>query len=138
VEGRHFEVMTFPIGNSAETLYLYLTATAAKVFAPTALSIQLVSFGFAIAVMALIGRTVKRISPEVPLDAGPDRGRISLALPLPRSGLGAIAAPLFAAAFALLLDRAERLSLETGVPASPQERCLACPFTPTRRCASCR
>jgi hypothetical protein len=40
VEGRHFEVMTFSLGHSAETLYLYLIGASVKLFGPTTLAIQ--------------------------------------------------------------------------------------------------
>src|SRR5579863_9364672 len=40
VNGHHFEVITFSVGNSAETLYLYLEGLMAWILGPTVLSIQ--------------------------------------------------------------------------------------------------
>ena len=54
VEGRHFEVMTFSVGNSAETLYLYLVGVAAQLLGPTTLAIQLPSWAFALACIWLV------------------------------------------------------------------------------------
>ena len=42
IEGHHFEVLTFSIGNSAETLYLYLVGVAAHILGPGTPAIQLV------------------------------------------------------------------------------------------------
>jgi hypothetical protein len=111
VEGHHFEAMTFAVGNSAETLFLYLTGAVAQVLGPTTLAIQIVSWLFGLACVWLIWKLVERITDTVPawiplLGAG---GSLWL-FHYSRSGLRAITAPFFLAAFALLLDQAERRS----------------------------
>src|ERR1035438_7063510 len=49
VLGHHFEVVTFAVGNSAETLYLYLVGAAAALVGTGTLAIQLVSWAFGMA-----------------------------------------------------------------------------------------
>lgn len=108
VEGNHFEVLTFSVGNSAETLYLYLVGLAAHVVGPTMLSVQLVSWLFALACIWLIWKVVERIDGTIPPWIPLLTAACSLWLfHYARNGLRAIAAPVFLAAFALLLARSE-------------------------------
>lgn len=109
VHGPHFEVMTFVIGSSAETLYLYLEGGMARLVGPTTLAVQLTSWLFALATILLLWRLVGRISESIPGWIPLLTGAGSLWLfHYARSGLRAISAPFFLAAFALLLERAER------------------------------
>jgi hypothetical protein len=109
VGGPHFEVITFSVGNSAETLYLYLDGVMAKLLGPTTLSLQLTGWLFALACMLLVWKLVERISSTVPAWVPLLTTACSLWLfHYARSGLRAISAPVFLAAFTLLLDRAER------------------------------
>jgi Dolichyl-phosphate-mannose-protein mannosyltransferase len=109
VEGRHFEVITFALGNSAETLYLYLLGASVQLFGPTTLAIQVCSWLSALLCIWLIWELVKRIDETVPDWVSLTTAACSLWLfHYARSGLRAICAPIFLAAFALLLDRAER------------------------------
>ena len=49
VQGHHFEVITFAVGRSAETLYLYPVGGMIQLFGRSILPIQLVSWIFACA-----------------------------------------------------------------------------------------
>jgi hypothetical protein len=114
VEGHHFEVITFSVGNSAETLYLYLVGIAAQVFGPTTLAIQFVGWLFGLACVWLIWKLVERIA-DVPAWVPLLTGACSLWLfHYARNGLRAISAPVFLGAFALLLERAERPNAGRG------------------------
>ncbi|HEY2380139.1 MAG TPA: hypothetical protein VGK48_03050 [Terriglobia bacterium] len=109
VQGRHFEVITSSIGNSAETLYLYLVGGMVSAFGPTTIAIQLTSWLFALAIIYLICRLTTCISETIPLWVPALTAVSSLWLfHYARSGLRAIAAPFFLALFAMLLDGAER------------------------------
>ncbi len=117
VDGHHFEVLTFSVGNSAETLYLYLVGMAAHVFGPTTLAIQLVGWAFGLAIVWSVWKLVERIDSRVPAWVPLLTAACSLWLfHYARNGLRAISAPLFLAAFALLLDRAERRAAGWGAP----------------------
>jgi len=109
VEGRKFEVITSSLGNSAETLYLYLLGASAKLFGPTTLAIQLPSWITALAVIWLFIGILRRM--DVSTRWAPPLAVVSSVwlFHYARSGLRAIAAPFFLLAFWLLLDRAERL-----------------------------
>src|SRR4029077_20016446 len=108
IEGRHVEVITFAIGNSAETLYLYLLGAAISLLGPTTLAIQIVSWASALAVIALGVGLVRRLEPAMPLWASVLLFTSSLWLfHYARAGLRAIAAPVVLLAFCALLDRAE-------------------------------
>jgi hypothetical protein len=109
VEGKHFEVITFSIGNSAETLYLYVLGAMAQLLGPTTLAIQLTSWLVALACIWLIWKLVERITDTIPPWIPVLTAACSLWLfHYARSGLRAICSPFFLAAFTLLLDRAER------------------------------
>lgn len=109
VHGHHFEAITFAVGNSAETLYLYLVGGMVQLFGPTILSIQLVSWVFALACIFLVWKLVERVTETVPawvpvLAAASSVWLFHYAM----AGLRAIAAPVFLGLVALLLDRVER------------------------------
>ena len=109
VEGHHLEVITFSVGNSAETLYLYLVGGMIQLFGHTILSIQLVGWIFALACIWLVWKLVERVTNTVPawvpvLAAASSIWLFHYAM----AGLRAIAAPVFLCAFALLLDQVER------------------------------
>jgi hypothetical protein len=109
VRGHHFEVVTFAVGNSAETLYLYLVGGMIQLFGPTILSIQLVSWICALACIWLLWKLVERVTNAVPAWVPVLAGASSIWLfHYAMAGLRAIAAPVFLCAFALLLDRVER------------------------------
>ena len=102
------------IRNSAEALYLYLVGLAAHVLGPGTLAIQVVGWAFGLAIVGLIGSSWALVPPShrVPL--------LTAACSLwlfhyARNGLR-LSPPLFLAAFALLLDRAERRSTALGAP----------------------
>jgi hypothetical protein len=109
VRGHHFEVMTFAVGNSAESLYLYLVGGMIQLFGATILSIQLVSWMCALACIWLLWKLVERVTDTVPAWVPVLAGASSIWLfHYAMAGLRAIAAPVFLCAFALLLDRVER------------------------------
>jgi hypothetical protein len=109
VQGHHFEVITFAVGNSAETLYLYLTGGMIQLLGRTILPIQLVSWMFALACIWLVWKLVERVTDTVPAWVPVLAGASSIWLfHYAMAGLRAIAAPVFLGVFALLLDRVER------------------------------
>jgi Dolichyl-phosphate-mannose-protein mannosyltransferase len=109
VEGKHFEVITFSFGNSAETLYLYIVGGMLSLLGPSTIAIQLTSWLFALACVFLIWKLTACISETIPAWVPLLTATSSLWLfHYARSGLRAIAAPVFLAAFTLLLDRSER------------------------------
>lgn len=109
VAGRHLEVLTFAIGNSAETLYLYFVGMAIQLFGATRFAILTVSWTCALAAVWLVRKLVQRIAPEVPSWIPLLTAACSIWLfHYGRSGLRAISAPVFLGIFALLLDRSER------------------------------
>jgi hypothetical protein len=109
VQGHHFEVITFSVGNSAETLYLYLVGGMIQLFGRTVLPIQLVSWIFALACIWLVWKLVERVSDTVPAWVPVLASASSIWLfHYAMAGLRTIAAPVFLGAFALLLDRVER------------------------------
>jgi len=109
--GHHFEVITFAVGNSAETLYLYLVGASAAMLGANHLAIEIVSWAFGVGCILLTAKMATRISEGVPEWLGLLVGATSLWLfHYSRSGLRAICAPVFLAAVALLLDRSERRS----------------------------
>ena len=61
VKGPKFEVITFAIGNSAETLYLYLLGLMATLLGPTTIAVQITSWIFAIITIALLIRVCHRL-----------------------------------------------------------------------------
>ena len=119
VEGRHLEAITTAIGNSAETLYLYLVGTSIALLGPTALAIQVVSWAFALLCIWLGTRLALRLDPRLPVWVP-----LLLFASSPwlfhyaRCGLRAISAPVFLLAFCLLLDRAEESSVRRGAAAA--------------------
>ena len=109
VAGHHFEVITFAVGNSAETLYLYLVGGMIQLFGRSILPIQLVSWIFALACIWLVWKMVERVADTVPAWVPVLASASSIWLfHYAMAGLRAIAAPVFLGAFALLLDRVER------------------------------
>jgi hypothetical protein len=109
IEERKFEVMTLAIGNSAETLYLYVVGAVAKLLGPSTLAAELPSWAAALAVIWLLERAARRMDAALPPWAPLLLGVSSVWLfHYARSGLRAIAAPVFLLSFWLLLDRAER------------------------------
>jgi hypothetical protein len=109
VEGRHFEAITFSVGHSAETLYLYLLGAMIRLLGPDTIAIQLTTWLFALACILLVWRLTRAVADEIPPWIPALAAASSLWLyHYARSGLRAISAPFFLAAFALLLDRAER------------------------------
>lgn len=109
VAGHHGEVITFSVGNSAETLYLYLLGALMHLLGPTTLALQLACWPFALATIWMVWKLTGRIAPSVPAWVPLLTAAASLWLfHYARSGLRAITAPFFLAAFTLLLDRAER------------------------------
>ena len=115
VNGRHFEVITFAIGNSAETLYLYLMGAALGLLGPTTFALHLLSWIFAIACIWMIWKLAERITDGVPAWIPLLTAACSIWLfHYARTGLRAISAPFFLCAFALLLDRVERRPADRG------------------------
>ena len=114
VEERRAEVLTFVLGNSAETLWLYVVGLSAKLLGPSVLALTLPSALAAAATAVLVTLLARAVDPETPWLAP-----FLLAAGSPwlfhygRSGLRAISAPLFLALAALLLARA------AGKPARP-------------------
>jgi hypothetical protein len=109
VEGHHWEAITFAVGNSAETLYLYLLGALMHVMGPTTLAVQLACWPFALATIWMVWKLTDRIAASVPAWVPLLTAAASLWLfHYARSGLRAITAPFFLAAFTLLLDRVER------------------------------
>jgi hypothetical protein len=109
VEGHHWEVITFAVGNSAETLYLYLLGALIHVMGPITLALHLACWPFALATIWMVWKLTERIADSVPPWVPALTAAASLWLfHYARSGLRAITAPFFLAAFALLLDRVER------------------------------
>jgi hypothetical protein len=119
VEGRHLEAITTVIGNSAETLYLYLVGASIALLGPTALAIQAVSWAFALLCVWLGARLAVRLEPRLPVWVP-----LVLFASSPwlfhyaRCGLRAISAPVFLLAFCLLLDGAERSAERRGTAAA--------------------
>jgi hypothetical protein len=120
VRGHHFEVLTFSVGFSAETLYLYLVGGMIRLFGPTILSIQLVSWISALACIWLLWKLVQRVTDTVPAWVPVLAGATSIWLfHYAMNGLRAIAVPVFLGVFALLLDRVEsgagrKIALSSG------------------------
>ena len=107
-QGR-FEAVTLILGNSAETLYLYLEGAASLLFGPSTLTIQAISWIFALSCLALTARVTQRMAAGTPAWLPLMVGGSSLWLfHFARSGLRTIAAPFFLMAFALALDCVER------------------------------
>lgn len=109
VQGHHFEVITFAVGRSAETLYLYLVGGMIQLFGRSILPIQLVSWIFALACIWLVWKLVECVTGTVPAWVPVLASASSIWLfHYAMAGLRAIAAPVFLGVFALLLDRVER------------------------------
>lgn len=115
VEGRRLEVLTFVLGNSAETLWLYVVGLSAKLLGPSVLAVVAPSALAAAATAVLVTLLAQAVDPETPWLAP-----FLLAAGSPwlfhygRSGLRAISAPLFFALAALLLARAAREPARKG------------------------
>jgi hypothetical protein len=109
VEERRFEVITLSLGNSAETLWLYVLGLSAKLLGPSVLAVVLPSALAAATVVLLVALAVEALDPRVPfwipviLAAGSP-----WLLHYARSGFRAIAAPLFLAAIVLVFARAAK------------------------------
>ncbi|MBN2490576.1 MAG: hypothetical protein JXQ29_06985 [Planctomycetes bacterium] len=109
IEEKRFEVITGVIGNSAETLYLYLLGGVVKLLGSSTLAIQVTSWGFALATVWLLVGLLRRLDPRLPswlpfLGAASSIWLFHYA----RSGLRAISAPVFALGFCLLLHVVEK------------------------------
>lgn len=108
VAEHRLEVLTFVVGNSAETLWLYVLGASAKLLGPTVLALALPS---ALAAAATAWLTVRFVLERQP--AAPWWVPFLLAAGSPwlfhygRSGFRAITAPFFVALVALLLQRAQ-------------------------------
>ena len=108
VRGHHLEVMTFAVGNSAETLYLYLTGVVATLIGPTTLALQLPGWVFAVAVVWMLAVAARRLEPDLPGIVVILIGVSSLWLfHFARSGVRTITAPFFLLGFFLALMRSE-------------------------------
>ena len=102
------EPITGVLGNSAETLYLYLIGFSTRLFGPTTLAVQLVSWAFAVGVVAMTVAVVRRLDPEVSPIAPLAIASTSVWLfHYARAGLRAISAPLFLLLFVFFALRAE-------------------------------
>jgi hypothetical protein len=109
-----FEVMTFSIATSAETLWLYVVGASVILFGPDWFSVVLPSILASAAVVALTVILAARLAPDTP-PAVPflfSAGSVWL-FHYGQVGLRAIAAPLFFLVVCLLIERAER----PGAPA---------------------
>lgn len=125
LDAGRFEVITSVIGIPQETLYLYLTATAAKILGTTTLAPQVVGWCFALATVWMLMRLVERILPRAPAWIPWLVATSSVWLfHYSRTGLRAVSAPFFLLAFSLLLERAERPS-HLASPASYASACAA-------------
>lgn len=115
VEKRQVEVLTFVLGNSAETLWLYVVGLSATLLGPTVLAIALPSALAAVATAILVTLLARALDPATPWLAP-----FLLAAGSPwlfhygRSGLRAISAPLFLALAGFLLARAAREPARPG------------------------
>lgn len=102
-----FEPITTVIGNSAETLYLYLEALSVAVLSPTPLALQALSGLCGVLCVALLVAVARRVDPAIPVHLPLLAGATSVWLfHYARAGLRAIAAPLFLLAFTFFLLRA--------------------------------
>ncbi len=102
------EPITHVLGNSAETLYLYLLGFSTRLLGPTTLSVQLVSWACAAGVVAMTVAVVGRIDPKVPPLVPLAVASTSIWLfHYGRAGLRAISAPLFLLVFVFFALRAE-------------------------------
>ena len=125
VRGHHFEVVTFAVGNSAETLYLYLVGGMIQLFGPTILSIQLVSWICALACIWLLWKLVERVTNAVPAWVPVLAGASSIWLfHYAMAGLRAIAAPVFLCAI-----RSSARSRGTGRRSQDRPFMWSCPRT---------
>lgn len=108
LDERKLEPITLTIGNSAETLYLYLAGFMSKLLGPALLPIQLLSSLFALALIWLICYFVRRIDPNLPawIPIGVATSSVWL-FHYARSGLRAISSPVFLLSFALLIRLGE-------------------------------
>ncbi len=108
VEERRLEAITFVLGQSLETLWLYVMGLTAKLVGPGVVAIVLPSVAAATATAVLVTLLVRRLAPGTPalvpflLTAGSP-----WLFHYGRTGFRAIAAPLFLALSALLLARAD-------------------------------
>lgn len=108
VRERRLEVLTFVVGNSAETLWLYVLGASATFLGPTVLALVLPTALAAAATAWLTARFFLERRPDAPwwipflLVAGSP-----WLFHYGRSGFRAVTAPLFVALAALLLQRAQ-------------------------------
>jgi hypothetical protein len=115
IDAGRFEVITAVFGIPQETLYLYLAGASAKLFGTTTLAVQLPCWCVALATLFMLPRLVRRVSPAAPLWIGWLVAVSSIWMfHYGRSGIRAVSAPFFLVAFALLLDRAERVALSSA------------------------
>lgn len=99
-----FEPITTVIGNSAETLYLYLEALSVALLSPTTLALQALSGVCGILCIVFLVAVARRVDPAIPVHLPLLAGATSVWLfHYSRAGLRAIAAPLFLLAFTYFL-----------------------------------
>jgi hypothetical protein len=109
-----FEVMTFSIATSAETLWLYVEGASVMFFGPDWLAVVLPSILASATVVALTVLLAARLAPDTPPAVSFlfSAGSVWL-FHYGQVGLRAIAAPVFFLIVSLLVERAER----PGAPA---------------------
>jgi hypothetical protein len=105
---RRFEVMTFAIGPSAETLWLYVVGAAVEILGPRWFSVVLPSVLAAAAVVALTVLVTARLAPGTlaPIPLLLSAGSVWL-FHYGQVGLRAISAPLFFLLAVMLVDASE-------------------------------
>jgi hypothetical protein len=101
------EPITTVLGNSAETLYLYLVGISTHLLGPTTLAVQVISWMCALGVVGMTAAVVRRIDPQVPPIVPLAVASTSIWLfHYGRAGLRAISAPLFLLLFVFFALRA--------------------------------
>jgi hypothetical protein len=109
LEQRRLEVLTFVLGNSAETLWLYVLGLSAKALGPTVLAVVVPGAAAAVLTAVTVALLVRELEPGAPLASGFLIAAGSTWLfHYGRSGLRVAAAAFFCALTGLLLARACR------------------------------
>ncbi len=108
VSERRLEAITTVLGNSAETLYLYLAGLLGTTLGTSWLALALPSIAAATALLGLLVLLSRRLDPRTPAWVPLGLGTASVWLfHYGQTGLRAVTAPVFLAATALLVDRSE-------------------------------
>jgi hypothetical protein len=109
VAERKLEVLTFSVGPSAETLYLYVVGAFEELLGPTRLAMLLPSMLFAAACVLLLVVALSRVDPELPayVPLALASGSVWLFL-YGQAGLRAISAPFFLLLSLLAVHEADR------------------------------